>query len=89
MLTYQAISLMASYEYILLTTNGGPGLYGTEVWSLYAFHTALSSYYGNLEFGFGAALAALLVLMGLVVSGILLRVFRFAELVGDPKVEIT
>jgi inositol-phosphate transport system permease protein len=88
-LTYQSMSLLASYEYILLTTNGGPGLYGTEVWSLYAFHAALSSYYGNLEFGFGAALAAILVVMGLVVSGVLLRVFRFGDLVGDPRVEIS
>ena len=36
----------------------------TEVWSLWAFHTALSSYFGNLEFGYGAALAAVLVVMG-------------------------
>jgi inositol-phosphate transport system permease protein len=88
-LTYQTMSLFASYEYIFLTTNGGPGLYGTEVWSLWAFHTALNSYYGNLEFGFGAALAAVLVVMGVVVSAVLLRLCRFDDLVGDPKVEIT
>jgi len=88
-LTYQTMSLFASYEYILLTTNGGPGLYMTEVWSLWAFHTALSSYFGNLEFGYGAALAAVLVVMGLLVSFILLRVFRFNDLVSDPRIEIT
>ncbi len=88
-LTYQTMSLFASYEYILLTTDGGPGLYGTEVWSLWAFHTALNSYYGNLQFGLGAAMAAILVVMGLVVSGLLLRLFRFNDLVGDPRVEIT
>ena len=86
---YQAMSLMASYEYILLTTNGGPGLYGTEVWSLWAFHTALNSYFGNLQIGLGAAMAAILVLMSLVVSFVLLRVFRFNDLVSDPRVEIT
>ena len=88
-LTYQTMSLFASYEYILLTTNGGPGLYGTEVWSLWAFHTALNSYYGNLEFGFGAALAAVLVVMSLIVSFLLLRVFRFNDLVSEPRIEIT
>jgi inositol-phosphate transport system permease protein len=88
-LTYQTMSLFASYEYILLTTNGGPGLYMTEVWSLWAFHTALSSYFGNLEFGYGAALAAVLVVMGLLVSFVLLRVFRFNDLVADPRIEIT
>ncbi|HKV45596.1 MAG TPA: sugar ABC transporter permease, partial [bacterium] len=35
---YQTLSLLTSFEYILLTTNGGPGFYTTEVWSLYAFH---------------------------------------------------
>jgi inositol-phosphate transport system permease protein len=88
-LTYQTMSLFASYEYILLTTNGGPGLYMTEVWSLWAFHTALSSYFGNLEFGYGAALAAVLVVMGLLVSFVLLRIFRFNDLVADPRIEIT
>ena len=88
-LVYQTMSLMASYEYILLTTNGGPGLYATEVWSLWAFHTALSNYYGNLEFGLGAAMAAGLVVIGLVVSFTMLRLFRFDELVSDPRVEIT
>jgi hypothetical protein len=34
-------------------------------------------------------MAAILVVMGLVVSGVLLRVFRFGDLVGDPRVEIT
>jgi inositol-phosphate transport system permease protein len=88
-LVYQTMSLLASYEYILLTTNGGPGLYLTEVWSLWAFHTALQSYYGNLEFGLGAAMAAILVTAGIVVSAILLRLFRFGDLVAEPRVEIS
>jgi len=87
-LVYQTMSLFASYEYIFLTTNGGPGLYGTEVWSLWAFHTALANYYGNLEFGYGAAMAAILVLLGLGVSLVLLRVFRFGQLVAEPRVEV-
>ncbi len=86
---YQAMSLLASYEYILLTTDGGPGLYGTEVWSLWAFHTALNSYYGNLQFGLGAAMATVLVLIGIVVSASLLRLFHFGSLVSEPRVEIS
>lgn len=87
-LVYQTMSLFASYEYIFLTTNGGPGLYGTETWSLWAFHTALANYYGNLEFAYGAAMAALLVILGLVISLVLLRVFRFGQLVAEPRVEV-
>ena len=55
--TYQSMKLLASYEYILPDHQRRAGLYGTEAWSLWAFHTALNSYYGNLEFGFGAAMA--------------------------------
>jgi len=88
-LTYQTMSLFSSYEYIYLITNGGPGLYMTETWSLWAFHTALNSYFGNLEFGYGAALAAVLVSMGLIVSFVLLRIFRFNDLVSEPRIEIT
>src|SRR5947209_5995745 len=79
----------ANAWHILLTTNGGPGLYLTEVWSLWAFHTALQSYFGNLEIGLGAAMAAILVLVGLIVSALLLRLFRFNDLVAEPRVEIT
>ncbi len=87
--TYQSMSLLASYELIYLTTNGGPGLYNTEVWSLWMFHTALNSYFGNLEFGYGAAMAAVLMVLGFVVSFVLLRIFRFNDLVSDPRIEIT
>jgi len=86
--TYQTLSLLASFEYILLLTNGGPGFYTTEVWSLYAYHRALSNYFGNIQFGFGAALAAILVVIGVVASVIYLRVFRFGEMVVEPKIEV-
>jgi len=87
-LSYQTLSLLASYEYILLLTEGGPGFYTTEVWSLYAYHRALSNYFGNVQFGYGSALAAVLVVIGVIVSIIYLRVFKFGELVAEPKIEV-
>jgi len=69
-------------------TDGGPGFYTTEVWSLYAYHRALSNYFGNVQFGFGAALAAILVIIGVIASIIYLRVFRFSEMVAEPKIEV-
>jgi len=86
--TYQTLSLLASFEYILLLTNGGPGFYTTETWSLYAYHRALSNYFGNVQFGFGAALAAILVIIGIIAAIIYLRVFRFNEMVIEPKIEV-
>ena len=43
--SYQTLSLLTSFEYILLATDGGPGR-ATEVWALAAYHTALSNYGG-------------------------------------------
>ncbi len=87
-IAYQTLSLLTSFEQILLLTGGGPGFYTTEVWALYAYHTALSNYYGNTEFGYGAALAALLVVIGIVASVVYLRVFRFRQMVAEPKIEV-
>lgn len=85
---YQTLSLLASFEYILLTTNGGPGFYTTEVWALYAYHTAFSNYFGNAQYGYGSALAAILVTLGIIFSLIYFKLFRFKTLVRDPKIEI-
>jgi inositol-phosphate transport system permease protein len=85
---YQTLSLLTSFEYILLTTNGGPGFFATEVWSLYAFHLALSNYFGNTQFGLGAAFAAVLVVLGVAAALTYLRVFRFGELIGPPRIEV-
>ena len=86
---YQTLSLLASYEYILLATDGGPGYYTTEVWALYAFHTALSNYFGNAQFGLGAALATVLVLIGIGASVLYLKFFNFRQLTGRPRIEVT
>ncbi len=86
-LTYQTLSLMTSFEQILLLTDGGPGYYTTETWALHAYHRALSNYFGNVNFGFGAALAAVLVLIGVLLAVVYLRVFRFGELLQEPKIE--
>jgi inositol-phosphate transport system permease protein len=86
-LTYQTLSLLTSFEQILLLTDGGPGYFTTETWALQAYHRALSNYFGNVNFGFGASLAAVLVLIGIILAIVYLRVFRFGELVQEPKIE--
>ncbi len=85
--SYQTMSLLTSFEYILLTTDGGPGFYTTEVWALYAFHSALSNYFGNFRYGYGATLAVVLVVLGIVLSMFYLRIFNFRKLVADPPIE--
>ncbi len=85
---YQTLSLLTSFEYILLLTAGGPGFYTTTVWSLHAYQLALSNYFGNVQFGLGAAMAAILVVLGIAVSLGYLRLFNFKALVAEPKVEV-
>ncbi|MFZ2099492.1 MAG: sugar ABC transporter permease, partial [Oricola sp.] len=84
--SYQTLSLLTSYQEIWLTTNGGPGS-TTTVWALESFRAALLNYSGSLQYGLGAAMALVLVAVGLVLSIIYLRLFRFDELVAKPKIE--
>jgi inositol-phosphate transport system permease protein len=84
--SYQTLSLLTSFEYILLATDGGPGRQ-TEVWALAAYHTALSNYGGNLEYGLGAAYALVLVFIGILLSALYLRFFNFRDLVAKPRIE--
>lgn len=83
---YQTLSLLASFNETLLSTNGGPGR-ATEIWALAAYHTALSNYTGNLEYGLGAAMALVLVIIGVALSLIYLRIFNYGTLVSKPLIE--
>ena len=52
------MGLLTNYTAILLITDGGPGIQ-TEVWALSAYHKA----FGNLEYGYGAAISLLLIVV--------------------------
>ena len=82
--TYQTLSLLTSFEQILLLTDGE---FGTEVWSLWAYHRALNNYWGNFQWGFGAALAVIMVIIGVVAAVAYMRFFQFNELVQEPRIE--
>jgi inositol-phosphate transport system permease protein len=87
-ITYQTLSLLTSFEQIMLLTDGGPGLYKTEVWALTAYHRALSNYFGNNQWGYGSAWAVILVIIGVGAASIYMRVFKFDELVQEPKIDL-
>ncbi len=84
--SYQTLSLLTSFEYIQLSTDGGPAR-ATEVWALHAFHTALSNYFGNLRYGYGATLAVALVIIGITASLLYLKFFKFQEMLQEPPIE--
>ena len=63
---YQALSLLVSFEYIWLITDGGP-FYDTTVFALYVYQRAFNSG----QYAYGAALALVLVLIGIAAALIL------------------
>jgi inositol-phosphate transport system permease protein len=76
------------FEQIMLLTDGGPGFFTTEVWALRAYHLALSTETGNTQWGYGAAWAVILVIIGVAAAIIYMRVFKFDELVQEPKIDL-
>lgn len=79
---WQFLSLMTSYEYILLLTNGGP-LYESEVLALYSYHKAFQ----NFEFGYGSAVSLILVLIAFICSSIMWKLFGMRKMMGSTKIE--
>ncbi|HLT56292.1 MAG TPA: sugar ABC transporter permease [Bacillota bacterium] len=79
---WQLLSLLTSYEYILLITNGGP-LNESEVLALYSYHKAFQSF----EFGYGAAISLVLVVIALVCTLILWKLFKVKDMIGPSRID--
>ena len=63
MTIHQTLSLLVSFEYILLITGGGP-FYDTTVFSLYAYRRAFE----NGQYAYGAALSLILIVIGVIAA---------------------
>lgn len=81
---YQALSLLVSFEYIWLITDGGP-FFDTTVWALYVYERA----FGNGQYAYGAALSLALVVIGIVVALLLWRFFDMRALLQKPRIEVS
>ena len=81
---YQALSLLVSFEYIWLITDGGP-FYDTTVWALYVYKRA----FDNGQYAYGAALALVLVIIGIAVALLLWRFFDMRALLQKPRIEVS
>jgi inositol-phosphate transport system permease protein len=80
---YQALSLLVSFEYILLLTKGGP-FFDTTVYALYVYRRAFESG----QYAYGAALALFLIVIGVVVALIGWRFFDMERLLQRPRIEV-
>ena len=80
---YQALSLLVSFEYILLLTEGGP-FYDTTVYALYVYRRAFQSG----QYGYGAALSLFLIIIGAAVALLGWRFFDMKRLLQSPRIEV-
>jgi inositol-phosphate transport system permease protein len=80
---YQALSLLVSFEYIWLITDGGP-FYDTTVYALYVYKRA----FDNGQYAYGAALALGLVLIGITAALGLWRLMDMRALLQRPRIEV-
>jgi len=83
MTIHQTLSLLVSFEYILLITAGGP-FYDTTVFSLYAYRRAFESG----EYAYGAALSLILVVIGVVAALALWRLMDMQRLLQPARIEV-
>lgn len=81
---YQALSLLVSFEYIWLITDGGP-FFDTTVWALYVYNRA----FGSGQYAYGAALSLGLIIVGTVVALLLWRFFDMRALLQKPRIEVS
>src|SRR6516225_8493556 len=80
---YQTLSLLVSFEYILLLTKGGP-FYDTTVFALYVYRRAFASG----QYGYGAALALFLIVIGAAAALLGWRFFDLQQLLQRPRIEV-
>jgi inositol-phosphate transport system permease protein len=80
---YQTLSLLVSFEYILLLTKGGP-FFDTTVYALYIYRRAFQSG----QYAYGAALALFLIVIGVVVALLGWRLFDMRQLLQRPRIEV-
>lgn len=79
---WQLLSLLTSYEYILLLTDGGPGI-ASQVLSLFSYHTAFRYF----DFGYGSTISIVLVIIAIILSLVLWRFFRMDEIEDDTRID--
>lgn len=77
---WQTLSLVTSYEIILLLTDGGPVM-RSEVLALYGYHRAFQYF----DYGYGAALSLILVVIALGLAFLIWKVFGLQNMLGKSR----
>ena len=83
-LIWQTLSLLTSFEYILLITGGGP-FRATTVYVLFLFQRAFGA---SGQYAYGAALTFFLIIPGIFLALLLWRVSNMQKLMQQPRIEV-
>jgi len=81
---WQTLSLLASYEYILMVWGDTARQANVEVWALYTYDRAFWLY----DYGYAAALSVFLVAAGLIMIVLYMKIFGFRRLMEPSRVEV-
>lgn len=81
---WQTLSLLTSFEYILLITGGGP-FRATTVYAIFIFQRAFGA---SGQYAYGAALAFFLIIPGVVLALLLWRLSNMRQLMQQPRIEV-
>ena len=81
---WQTLSLLTSFEYILLITGGGP-FRATTVYAIFIYQRAFGS---SGQYAYGAALAFFLIVPGVILALLLWRISNMSKLLQRPRIEI-
>ncbi len=81
---WQTLSLMTSFEYILLITGGGP-FRATTVYAIFIFQRAFSA---SGQYAYGAALTFFLIVPGVILALLLWRLSNMRKLMQQPRIEV-
>ncbi len=79
---YQTLSLLVSFEYIWLITDGGP-FFDTTVYALYVYKRAFE----NGQYAYGAALSLGLVAIGIAAALMMWKFLDMRRLLERPRIE--
>ena len=81
---WQTLSLLTSFEYILLITGGGP-FRSTTVFAIFIYQRAFGS---TGQYAYGAALAFFLIVPGVILALLLWRISKMGTLLQRPRIEV-
>ncbi len=81
---WQTLSLLTSFEYILLITGGGP-FRATTVYAIFIYQRAFGS---AGQYAYGAALAFFLIVPCVIMALVLWRISNMGKLLQRPRIEV-